>query len=91
MALLITDSSSREVVESTMHPDTELARQRLQAILCELERCCAEEESFSPRLVQEAHALVRLLHEEGYTMTTIMQNNKIVVEIEPMPVERLAA
>jgi hypothetical protein len=41
--------------------------------------------------VQEAHTLVRLLHEEGYNMATIMHNNKILVEIEPMPVERLAA
>jgi hypothetical protein len=74
-----------------MRPDIELARQRLQTILCELEQCCAEEETFNPQLVQEAHALVRLLHEEGYNMATLTQNNKIIVEIEPMPVERLAA
>jgi hypothetical protein len=74
-----------------MRPDIELARQRLQTILCELEQCCAEEEAFSPRLVREAHTLVRLLHEEGYNMATIMRNNEILVEIEPMPVERLAA
>lgn len=74
-----------------MCPDIELARQRLQNILCELEQCCADEEAFSPQLVHEAHTLVRLLHEEGYNMATIMRNNKILVEIEPMPVERLAA
>jgi hypothetical protein len=56
-----------------MRPDIELARQRLQTILCELEQCCAEEEAFSPRLVREAHTLVRLLHEEGYNMATIMR------------------
>jgi hypothetical protein len=74
-----------------MRPDIELARQRLQTILCELEQCCADEEAFNPQLVQEAHALVRLLHEEGYNMATLTQNNKIIVEIEPMPVERIAA
>jgi len=74
-----------------MRPDAELVRQRLQTILSELEQCCADEEAFSPQLVQEAHTLVRLLHEEGYNMATIMHNNKILVEIEPMPVERLAA
>jgi hypothetical protein len=47
--------------------------------------------NFSPQLVQEAHALVRLLHEEGYDMATTMQNNEILVEIEPMAMERLAA
>ena len=74
-----------------MRPDIELARQRLQTILRELEQCCAEEEAFSPQLVQEAHAVVRLLHEEGYNMATIMENNKIVVEIEPMQLESFAA
>jgi hypothetical protein len=74
-----------------MCSDIESAHQRLQSIFSELEECCADDETFSPQLVQEAHALVQLLHEEGYTMATIMQNNKIVVEIEPMPVERLAA
>lgn len=74
-----------------MCPDIETARQRLQNILCELEQCCADEETFSPQLVQEAHALVRLLHEEGYNMATVRQDDKILVQIEPMPMERLAA
>ena len=74
-----------------MRADIELARQRLQTIMCELEQCCTDEEAFSPQLVQEAHTLVRLLHEEGYNMATTMQNNKILVEIEPMPLETLAA
>jgi hypothetical protein len=34
---------------------------------------------------------VRLLHEEGYNTATIRQSNTIIVEIEPMPVESLAA
>jgi hypothetical protein len=74
-----------------MRPEIESARQRLQSILCELEQCCADEETFSPELVEEAHALVRLLHEEGYNMATVRQSNTIVVEIEPMPMENLAA
>jgi hypothetical protein len=74
-----------------MRPDIESARQRLQTILCELEQCCVDDETFSPELVEEAHTLVRLLHEEGYNMATIRQSNTIIVEIEPMPVESLAA
>jgi hypothetical protein len=74
-----------------MCPEIESARLRLETILCELEQCCADEETFSPQLVQEAHALVRLLHEEGYNMAATRQRDKILVEIEPMPVDRLAA
>jgi hypothetical protein len=74
-----------------MHPDIELARQRLQTILCELEHCCADDETFSPQLVDEAHTLVRLLHQEGYNMATVRQDDKILIEIEPMPMDRLAA
>jgi hypothetical protein len=74
-----------------MCPGIESARQRLQTILCELEQCCADEETFSPQLVEEVHRLVRLLHEEGYNMVTVRQNDKILVQIEPMPMERLAA
>ena len=74
-----------------MRPEIESARQRLQSILCELEQCCADEETFSPELVEEAHALVRLLHEEGYNMATVRQSNTIIVEIEPMQMESLAA
>ena len=53
-----------------MRSEIESARQRLQTILWQLEQCCADEETFSPQLVQEAHALVRLLHEEGFEMAT---------------------
>jgi hypothetical protein len=74
-----------------MRSDIESARQRLQTILCELEQCCVDEETFSPQLVQEAHALARLLHEEGYNMATVRQDDKILIEIEPMPMDRLAA
>ena len=74
-----------------MRPEIESARQRLQSILCELEQCCADEETFSPELVEEAHALVRLLHEEGFNMATVRQSNTIIVEIEPMQMESLAA
>jgi len=74
-----------------MRPEIESARQRLQSILCELEQCCADEETFSPELVEEAHALVRLLHEEGFKMATVRQSNTIIVEIEPMQMESLAA
>jgi hypothetical protein len=74
-----------------MRSEIESARQRLQSILCELEQCCADEETFSPELVEEAHALVQLLHEEGYNMATVRQSNTIVVEIEPMQMESLAA
>jgi hypothetical protein len=35
-----------------MRPDIELARQRLETIVCELEQCCADEEAFSPQLIQ---------------------------------------
>lgn len=58
-----------------MRPEIESARLRLQTILCQLEQCCADEETFSPQLVQEAHALVRLLHHEGYDMATIRQTD----------------
>lgn len=74
-----------------MRPDIESARQRLQTILCELERCCADDETFSPQLVEKARTLVRLLHEEGYNVATVRQNDKILIEIEPMLVERPAA
>jgi len=74
-----------------MRPEIESARQRLQSILCELEQCCADEETFSPELVEEAHGLVRLLHEEGFNMATVRQSNTIIVEIEPMQMESLAA
>jgi len=74
-----------------MRPEIESARQRLQSILCELEQCCSDEETFSPELVEEAHALVRLLHEEGFNMATVRQSNTIIVEIEPMQMESLAA
>lgn len=74
-----------------MCPEVESARQRLQSILCELERCCADEETFSPELVEEAHALVRLLHEEGFNMATVRQSNTIIVEVEPMAMGNLAA
>jgi hypothetical protein len=74
-----------------MRPDIESARQRLQTILCELEQCCVDDETFNPELVEEAHTLVRLLHEEGYNMATVRQNDKLLVQIEPMPMERLAA
>jgi hypothetical protein len=76
---------------TAMCSDIESARQRLQSIFCELEQCCADDETFSPKLVEEAHTLARLLHEEGYSMATQRQGNTIVVEIEPMQVEPFAA
>jgi hypothetical protein len=74
-----------------MRPDIESARQRLQTVLGELEQCCADEETFSPQRVQEAHPLVQLLHEEGFEIATRMESNNIVVEVEPMSMESLAA
>ena len=74
-----------------MRPEIESVRQRLEMILDELEQCCSKEETFSPQLVEEAHALVRLLHEEGFNTATIRQNNKLTVEIVPMRFESLAA
>jgi hypothetical protein len=74
-----------------MRPEVESARQRLQTILGELEQCCADDETFSPQLVSEAHVLVRLLHEEGYKMATVRRANTVVVEIEPMQAENVAA
>jgi hypothetical protein len=74
-----------------MCSDIDSARQRLQNILCELEQCCADDKTFGPQLVEEAHAVVRLLHKEGYNIATRMQSNKLVVEIEPLHVESFAA
>jgi hypothetical protein len=74
-----------------MCPDIESAPQRLQTILCELEHCCADDETFSPQLVEEAHTLVRLLHQTGHNMASVRQDDKIIIEIEPMPIDRLAA
>lgn len=74
-----------------MCPEIESARQRLQGILCELERCCADDETFSPQLVEEAHALVRLLRAEGYEMATRLESDKIVVDIEATEVQTVAA
>jgi hypothetical protein len=73
-----------------MRPEIESARKRLESILCELEQCCTDEETFSPRLVQEAHALVRVLHEQGYNMATRRQDNSTIVDIEEMQVESFA-
>ena len=74
-----------------MRLEVESARLRLQTILRELDQCCADGETFSPQLVSEAHALVRLLHEEGYKMGTVRQRNGVVIEIEPMRAENVAA
>jgi hypothetical protein len=41
--------------------------------------------------VHEAHALVRLLHEQGYNMATRRQDNSTVVDIEAMQVESFVA
>jgi hypothetical protein len=74
-----------------MRPEVVSARQRLQTIFWELEQCCADDETFSPQLASEAHALVRLLHEEGYKTAMVRQAKTVVVEIEPMQAENVAA
>jgi hypothetical protein len=74
-----------------MQLEVESARQRLQTIFLELEQCCADDETFSPQLTSEAHALVRLLHEEGYKIAMLRQANIVVIEIEPMQAENVAA
>jgi hypothetical protein len=74
-----------------MRLEVESARQRLQRIFWELEQCWADDETFSPQLASEANALVRLLHEEGYKMAMVRQANTVVVEIEPMLAENVAA
>jgi hypothetical protein len=66
-----------------MTSEIECARERLQAILSEMEEACSGAGSFTITLIQEMHFLTRLLHESGFNVATIRQGSKLVVEIEP--------
>ncbi len=61
----------------------ESARERLQAILSELEQACSNDETLSLELLHEMHSLMRFLHKAGFNVATVRHDKKLVVEIEP--------
>ena len=71
-----------------MTPQIESARTRLQEILSELEQACSSGDSFSAQSLHEMHSLVRFLHESGFSVETLRQGTKLVVEIGPIVEEK---
>ncbi len=63
--------------------EIESARERLQAILSDLERACSDGETFSNELLHEMHSLTQFLHDSGFNVATVRQGSKLIVEVEP--------
>lgn len=70
-----------------MTSEIECARERLQALLSEMEGACSGAETFRIELFQEMHSLARFLHQNGFNVATSRQGSKLVVEIEPFATE----
>jgi hypothetical protein len=71
-----------------MTPQIESARNRLQDILSELEQACSSGDNFSAQSLHEMHSLVRFLQENGFSVETIRQGTKLVVEVGPIVEEK---
>lgn len=74
-----------------MTSEIECARDRLQAILSQLEQECSEDEDLSPEGLHDMHSLTHFLHENGFNVATVWREGKLVVEIEPFAKYECAA
>lgn len=66
-----------------MTPEIESARMRLQGILSELEQACSNGDRFDVQLLRDMHSLMRFLRESGFSVETVRQGSKLVIEVEP--------
>lgn len=57
---------------------------RLQGILSELEQACSNGDRFDVQLLRDMHSLTRLLHESGFSVETVREGSKLVVEVKPL-------